>query len=783
MNETETYSGVVRRSFFANPDGPAMAGILTLDDASAALVRQRESRTGQRLIDRDQSIRFAGRCFAAAGDRLEVTGQWTKHPRFGDQFTAETGLVKMNESPDALVHLLASSNEFTGLGPVRARQIVDVALAMSEDGTVTDALLRYPTEIAQQANVSVAIVEAAAEAWGAKRNHFEALVQLCSQGWTNGQAARLVEHFGESAAAIVRADPYQLVSKLDRFGFKTVDVVARRMGVTSNDPGRLAAGVAYCLDRAGEDGHTWTSREALITRAEDELRPDTLEAEDLIRQALDGLIALGLVHIDHAPTGEEITASSRTAAKEFELFRRLTAGLLQPADALLSFAGPKAQEFVRTLNLGQRRAIDGLTRRQFSVISGSAGSGKTYLQRAVAIAAQECGLSIAFAAPTGKAARRLQQSVGCRASTVHRLLESTYDEESGGFVFKRNEGYPLDADIVAVDEFSMADVKLALHLVRALKPDARLVLVGDHQQIPSVEAGAVLRDLFSARDRFSESVHVLTEVVRQAGELKRNTTALLDGVVVKNESPEWGFIRTERGDELATENKVASVVEFLVTAPEPLEPFGRFLDLAWDVQVLAPMKKRELGTYALNVHLQRVRQRLLGNRPPEPTPEGKPPRPLVGDRVIWTENDAALDLFNGTQALVVGLPKGGAMELLIEDGREVTIPPAKRSKVEVAWALTIHRSQGSEWPCVLLVASTKHAVMHDRNLIYTGASRASESLTIIGDAPGLRRFANTQRATKRRTFGEFLVQGWEPTLRSPQAVGGPVAENTSAPRD
>jgi exodeoxyribonuclease V alpha subunit len=232
----------------------------------------------------------------------------------------------------------------------------------------------------------------------------------------------------------------------------------------------------------------------------------------------------------------------------------------------------------------------------------------------------------------------------------------------------------------------------------------------------------------------------------------------------------WQLHHVERGHEDGCAALAATIVDMIVTAPEPLQPFGRELSFDWDVQVLAPMRKGPMGTYALNVHLQRLRVRLLGNPDPDPTEENKPPRPLVGDRVIWTKNDYELDLYNGTQAIVLGFAKGGAMELFTEDGREVTIPAAKRIHAEVSYAMTIHKSQGSEWPFVLLVASSAHWHMHDRNLLYTGASRASESLMILGDRPGLAHFAAERKSEARQTFGAFLMHGWEPAMRLPQAV-------------
>jgi len=186
------------------------------------------------------------------------------------------------------------------------------------------------------------------------------------------------------------------------------------------------------------------------------------------------------------------------------------------------------------------------------------------------------------------------------------------------------------------------------------------------------------------------------------------------------------------------------------------------------------------GTYALNVELQKLRQRLLGNPPPEPVEANKPPKPLVGDRVIWTKNDYELDLFNGTQAIVLSFEKGGSMKLFTEDGVEVTIPSGKRNRIEVAWAITIHKSQGSEWPCVILCASGSQRIMFDRNLLYTGASRAAEALTLLGDMPGLRGFARERRSARRQTFGSFIVQGWSPGSMQlpPQAVVSEKVEDT-----
>lgn len=731
----------MRRVFFSNADRPWMAGVLRQDDGA--------------------EVSFAGKVAAQPGDKLELSGRWTVHPKFGRQFEAETGTVRMDESPDALAHLLASHPDFRGIGPARANKIVDAALALSEDGDISSALERYPDEIAERAKVPLEPVMQARKVWLERRGHFSALAALTKQGWSASQATAIVKVFGENAASIVSSDPYTLIGKVPRFGFRTVDAVARANGTDVNAPDRMIAGVAYCLDRIGDDGHTWTNRDDLLHEAAQELRPDTLEGEARIVTALDTLIAEGAVHVDRSPQGTEIVASAALAKVEWYVFDVLLQGLREECPRALDFTLPEAQEAILPLNDGQRAAIEGLGRFRFGVLAGGAGVGKTFAMHAACAVAEANGLTVELCAPTGKAARKLARSTGRDAQTIHRLLEPQFDELTGEFRFTRHGGNPLEADLVIVDEVSMVDVRLMRSLLLALPEHARLLVVGDHHQIPSVGPGAILRDILSAREHLSGSVHILGEVVRQAGVLARNTSALLDGVVDSRTSPVWAVQATERGNEEGAAGIAAMLVEAIVTTPAP-EPFGRTLDLAWDVQVLAPMRKGPLGTYALNARLQALRQRLLGNALPPPVEDGKPPKPLVGDRVIWTKNDYALGLTNGTQALVQRIHKSGPMDLLIEDGREVTISAADRTNVEVAWAMTIHKSQGSEWPCVVLAISSTHFIMRDRNLLYTGASRAAESLTILGDLNGIRSFASFRRSARRQTFGSYLVRGWKP---------------------
>lgn len=740
LEQTETISGTIAVVHFLNPDSPWMAGKIKIAKGTV--------------------VGFAGAVAANVGDTVELAGKWAMHPKFGKQFEAASGVVQVDESPEALIHLLASNEAFKGIGPARAKKIVEQALMLSRDGEVASALIAYPQEIAERACVDIGIVEEASRIWAARKGHFDALAQLTDHGWTSAQGTKIIKRFGEGAPAIVRANPYALIGKVERFGFRTVDAVALKLGISKTAPMRLMAGVGFCLDRIANNGSTWTTKEGLTAEANQELRPDTLDAEDLIGEAIEDMIATGLIVEGKTPRGTPFLADTQLAQKEAQVFDKLLNGT-QSAEGgrPISFAGARAMRAIKTLNEGQALAVHGFASRRTSVLSGGAGVGKTYTMNAICEIAEENGLRVALAAPTGKAARKLEHATQREAKTIHRLLEPMPDM-NGGFAFTRGRSNPVEFDLVVIDEVSMVDVKLMHSLLAALPPSCRLLLVGDHNQIPSVGPGAILRDLLASRTRYPAAVNVLTHVVRQAGTLALNTTTILDGVISPESSAVWGVERTEPGHEAGTPGLIAALVESLVTSPTPLEPFGRVLDFAWDIQVLAPMRKGPCGVWALNVELQRLRQRLLGNPPPEHTPEGRSPKPLMGDRVIWTQNDYELGLMNGTQASVIGLPKGGAMRIRTEDGTEVLVPSGKRKHIDVAYAMTIHKSQGSEWPLVVLVASSKHWIMHDRNLLYTGASRASESLAIVGDQIGMRNFAKAQRSESRQTLGAFAAAGW-----------------------
>lgn len=715
---------------------------------------------GKIEVDGEGLVGFAGVVIASVGDVVELEGSWKVHPKFGRQFDATRGKVQLDESTQGLEELLAKGKEFKGIGPARARKVVAAAQEIAAGGSMSEALIERTAEVAALADVSLEIVQGAAEAWEKKREQFEVLEVLVGMGWTRGQAAGIYDRYDASGVVRARENPYSLIGQVPRLGFRSVDAVALAMGLPRMDPARLRAGIEFCLDQISSNGHTYTTRDALVDEIRAQLQPDTLRFDDLLEVELAELVAAGVVHSGATPLGDPLIALERWRAAELRSFEFLLEGMSRELEPL-SLDLPELEQTLESLNGDQLAAVRGFSMRAVSILTGGAGVGKTYTMRAICEVAEANKLRVALGAPTGKASKRLSAATDRRALTIHKLLEPVYDPSTGSFRFTRGEGDPLDQELIVIDEASMIDVRLMASLVAAVADGARLLLVGDHNQIPSVGPGAILRDLLAAEQHFPSSIHVLRKVVRQAGVLARNTNALLTGSIAGDPSAAWKLLEVKKENVATGPAAIAQAVERFVCAEHGF--FGRSLDPLWDVQILTPQHKGPVGVHAINAEMQRWRQRQLGNDPPPLAEENKPVRPLAGDRVIFTRNNYELDLMNGTQAVVVvEKVKGGGMVIVTEDGDEVEIPSDERKNVSTAWAMTFHKAQGSEWPVVIVVASSSHWHMHDRSLLYTGASRASESLRIVGDRVGMRHFADHAKSGRRLTFGSFLVRGHAP---------------------
>lgn len=695
---------------------------------------------GRLRTDEGERVSFAGGLMVKEDDAVVLHGTFERHPKYGRQLKVSRFTFDQRLDAAGLAHFLANHSNVEGIGPVKAKRIAE-AFGQDFDRVIDEE----PERVAEVAKVSMATIESLREAWLATRNLNAAMTWLASFELTHHQVTALVEKFGNSVVTVLQADPYLLVREIAGFGFKRVDVVARKMGVPKEHVSRLRAGVTHCVAERLDQGDCWVEYEDLVGLANTLLVLDVADSRERIERALDGLIdekALACVSLG----GRFLVAKPAMYEMERDLAERLVRGRrgnphFAESDADAIAAGNAG------LNDPQRRALRAALRENLVVICGGAGSGKTYTVAAVTRAYEAAGKSVVLAAPTGKAAKRIEQVVGREAMTIHRLLK--FD----GHSFALGPDAQIAADVVIVDEVSMVDVPLASILVRAIDLTRTcVVLVGDHNQLPPVGPGNLLRDLIERRP--IETV-VLDQVVRQAGLLKENSTAILRGEVapsapaVQARSP-W-VVAGHLTDVLDAQRYVLGLFEGTLH-----EKLG--FDLVTDVQLLTPTRKGPLGVDALNVLLQRLFQRKIHGidvLPPEP---GRRPEFLFGDRVLQTRNNYDLGVMNGSIGIVRSVgPRRGDLVVRFEQGNVAYSAEEDDAKdLSLAYALTIHKSQGSEFPCAVVVVHKAHTFMHHRNLLYTAVTRARQTAIVLGDSWGIRNCAQTEQVERRKTFLSVL---------------------------
>jgi exodeoxyribonuclease V alpha subunit len=685
-------------------------------------------------------VKFAGKVFVRESDPVRLEGHWVNHPKYGRQFEADFMGHDLEMDPDGLANFLANHPDVKGIGPVKARLIAD------EFGRGFDAAIRAnPEAVAAAAKVPVEIALDLQRIWVANSDFNTAMAYLSAFGLTHHQVTTLVGKFGSQVVPILERDPYVLVREIPGFGFKRVDKIARKMGTPKDLPSRIRAGLHYCVLAALDDGDCWVEYEDVLDRANTLLVMDTLDSREVIETHLEALLAEG--RLVSQPFERLVVADPEIQRMETELAEVLkTAGRRSPhavaeAEHLLDAEGGE-------LNPEQRDAVGNALDFSISLVTGGAGSGKTYAVSTIASIAERLELKVVLAAPTGKAAKRLEEVVGHEASTIHRLLGFN------GSTYSRDALNPIEADILVVDEVSMVDIALAWRLFQAVdRARTAVVLVGDHNQLPPVGPGNLLRDLVRS---LAIPTTVLTRIIRQAGVLKENSTAILDGEVRPTSNSLVGARRPWYVIDKFTDRDDVQRMLLLLFEEVLQDRLG--YDLTRDVQVLTPTHKGPLGTVELNIELQRLLQQKLFGVEVAPVEAGHRARPYPGDKVIQTKNDYELRVMNGAMGIVVNAGADGAL-VIDFDGREVEIEAGSDAlgNVQLAYATSIHKVQGSEFPCAVVIAHKSHSFMHHRNLLYTAVTRAKESVVILGDRWGIDNCAAKRQVDRRNTFLSFLL--------------------------
>ena len=642
----------------------------------------------------------------AVGQRIMATGAWQTDLRFGPRFKVETVLIEHPRTLSGIERYLQGAVD--GVGPELARRIVD------HFGVDTLQVLEHsPERLSEVEGVGPKTREKIVSTWVSERLGRELEITLRGHGLGPAAIRRVLSTFGVGSADVVARHPYRLV-EVQGIGFRTADVIARANGVARDAPERVQAAIDFALKSAEDEGSCFLPEAALVER---------LVSLDVDRAAaLAGVEEADRMRrvVRHPAAEEAERPVYRTVTDELEarVARRVSARrALAPVRVGVEDA---ANAVGIELAPGQRAAIEAVFSAGIVVITGGPGTGKTTIVRVLAELARRLQQKWAFASPTGRAARRLSEACGEDARTLHRLLE--WSPQEGGFL--RDGSNPLVADAVVVDETSMVDLALFDALLDALPPGARLVLVGDVEQLPSVGAGQVLRDLIRSG---TVPVARLTNVYRQAAEsaIVRNAHRMLAGEVPVSAEREEGardcfVLAREDAEELA---------RLLITVVTERLPANGF-DPRRDVQVLTPMHGGPLGTVALNQRLGAA----LNPTGPELVRGNRRFRP--GDRVIQTRNDYDLDVFNGDVGRVLSItPSSMTVDF---EGRQVEVPGDSLDTFELAWAISIHKSQGSEYPAVVLALHTAHFVMLRRNLVYTALTRARRFAVIVASPRALR---------------------------------------------
>jgi exodeoxyribonuclease V alpha subunit len=665
----------------------------------------------------------------AAGEYIQASGIWETHRDRGRQFRATFLRVTPPTSVEGMEKYLGSGL-IKGIGPIFAQRLV-----AAFDDAVFEVIERAPYRLSEVAGIGRKRAARITASWADQRVIRDIMAFLQGHGVSTSRAVRIYKAYGVDAIPMVSANPYCLARDIVGIGFKSADLIAERLGIAKTAMIRAQAGIEYALMEAVADGHCGLPEDELLARAEKLLeipRPTLVEA--VSREAADGLVVadeidhrrcLFLAHLWRAERmiGQRVLALSREPPP------------WSPSDAERAITWVEKKLSV-TLAPSQRAAVGLALTSKVLVITGGPGVGKTTLVNSILKILGAKSVSVALCAPTGRAAKRLAESTGLSAKTIHRLLEA--DPRQGGF--KRGEGNPLECQLLVVDEASMVDAPLMAALLKALAPGAGLILVGDVDQLPSVGPGRILADII---DSGVVPVARLTEVFRQAAQsrivvnahrINRGQIPELDNAV--NEISDFYFVEAPDSGEAA--RKILEIVHNRIPKRFGLDPIR-------DVQVLCPMNRGGLGARMLNLELQAA---LNGDESrPAITRFGWSYR--VGDKVTQTANDYDKDVFNGDIGFVRTVDLD-AQEIVIDfDGRPVTYDFGELDEVSPAYATTIHRAQGSEYPAVVIPLAMQHYLMLRRNLVYTGITRAKELVVLVGQRRALAIAVKDSRAQTR----------------------------------
>jgi len=698
-----------------------------------------------RFRTRDQQLVTVVGSFTSImpGQVLELSGEYTQHAQYGRQFAAKSYEEKVPNDVIGIEKYLGSGL-IKGIGPGTARKIV------AHFGADTLRILdEAPERLPEVPGIGDAKAKLICASQAEQKQVRGVMVFLQGHGISPGYATRIYRTYGAECEEQIRRNPYQVADNVHGIGFKTADKLARELGIEVNDPRRVAAGIRYLLREAEDQGHCYLPLLTLEEKAEESLQV----SKQLVPRVVDALVnGRSLVRVT---VGEEcriyraeIYFAERAVASKL---RELSRVQLEIAADSIDFV---AFEAVGGLKLAeeQKQAVAVALHHGIAVITGGPGTGKTTLVRALLHVCQERSMTVYLAAPTGRAAKRLSESTGQEAKTLHRLLEFTV--AGGAATFARNEESPLKCDMLVLDEASMIDLSLMNSLLKAVPLGCHIVLVGDIDQLPPVGAGNVLRDIISSG---------LVPAVRLQTIFRQAQQSLIVYNAHRINRGEFPYLATRGRDfqfiQLETAEGILDSVANLVV--NDLPKLFRYHPIA-DIQVLSPMRKTLTGVDNLNLVLQQRLNPAAGSKP-EVRLSTRSLR--LGDKVMQIRNNYTKLVFNGDIGRISAIDQeDGLVRVLYADlqgHRQVDYELTELDDLSLAYAVSVHKSQGSEYKAVVLPFSTQHYLMLQRNLLYTAITRAREFVVVVGSKKAVAIAVGNNRTEERYTgLTDLMQQGW-----------------------
>lgn len=708
-----------------------------------------------KIKNKEESITIVGYIpYLSEGQSLKLSGEWIAHPDYGQQFKVKSYEELLPDSVKGIERYLASGI-ITGIGPVTAKKIVEKF--GEETLEILDKDIERLKEIEGIGDKKILVIN---ESFSKQHEIRSIMIFMQNYGITPNQCGKIYKRFGSDSIKVVRENPYIITEEISGIGFKTADKIARSLGVEANSTFRIESGIKYIINQFCAMGNTYMPKEKLIKNGIDILSVSSQEVEEGIYScALEGKIKVEIV--------KEETCIFTLPYYYCEL--GVTKGILKlTLDEYLDLqidVESQIIEFEKNNNVkfaaSQKEAINSAFYNGVEIITGGPGTGKTTIINCIAEIFERANLKVMLGAPTGRAAKRMTEATGREAKTIHRLLEMGISEDEN-MMFSKGENTPLECDVLIVDEASMIDIMLMHNLLKALTKGTRLIIVGDVDQLPSVGPGDVLRDFIESK---CIKVIRLKEIFRQSGEsmIIVNAHKINDGEmpVINAKDNDFYFIKHE------DQNTILETLIALVQ--KRLPSFNKNWDPNKNIQILSPMRKGILGVTNLNLKLQEI---LNPEAKEKKEKEYKDMVFRVGDKVMQTKNNYSLKwvrvsgegesegvgIFNGDVGYIENINEDeNTITIIFDDERKVVYDNIYIDEIDLAYAITIHKSQGSEFPVVIIPVFMGPPMLMNRNLLYTGITRAKQMVVLVGSTKSLRYMIDNNKGFDRYSMLKWRI--------------------------